>query len=204
MAETLWDLSLQDALTQTASANPTPGGGSVAPISGAFGVGLVVMALEVTQTNRPSEQLSAGIARGRVLIEALQGAAERDVAVFRAYMQAVALPRHTEAERAARTLARQEAIAQAASAPLTAADACVQALSWAAQMTTLVQKNVWSDLLAGADLVYGALRAVLRTLEINLTALRDQEQRKALSERAERLSRDAKAAYARIEAAQSA
>jgi len=201
MAETLWDLSLQDALAQTASAAPTPGGGSIAAMSGAFGVGLVVMALEVTANNRPSEQLSTAIARGREWIEALQSAADRDVAVFRAYMQAVALPRATEAERAVRAQARQEAIAQAARAPLTAAESCVQALTWVAQSPSLVQKNVWSDVLAGADLVYGAFRAILRTLDINLTTLRDQEQRKALSDRAERLTRDAKSAYSRIEAA---
>ena len=199
----LWELSLHDALSRTASASPTPGGGSIAPITGAFGLGLVLMALEVTQAKAktPSEPLSASLGRGRALLAEISAHADRDVAVFRAYMQALALPKATAAEQAARSSARQNAAAEAARAPLTAAQACLSALELVESAQALVQRNIYSDLLAGADILHGALVAVLRTVTINLPGLADASLRESFAHQVEQLASAAAASYARICAA---
>jgi formiminotetrahydrofolate cyclodeaminase len=198
MPESLWDLSLRAALAETASPSPTPGGGSVAPLTGAFGLGLVLMALEVTQAKKPGTELTCALETGRALLAELALQPDRDVAVFQAYMQAVALPRQSAAEQATRDAARQRAATNAADVPLTAADVCLRALAFAESVAGFVQKNVLCDLIAGADLLFGALRAVLRTLDVNLPALKDPELQRSLASRAQQLNEQAQVIYARI------
>jgi len=198
----LWDLSLRSALERTASESPTPGGGSVAPLSAAFGLGLVLMALEISAKKQPSSEASELIARGRQLLSELSGFVDRDVDVFRSYMRALKLPKQTEPEKAARDAARDAACQLAARTPLQAAEVCLQALTFSHDAVPYVQKNVWSDLLAGVDMLFGALKAVLRTVDINLPQLRDEPLRISLAERAAIVEQEAAQTYARITAAE--
>jgi formiminotetrahydrofolate cyclodeaminase len=204
MSDSLWDLSLRAALDQTASASPTPGGGSIAPITGAFGLGLVLMALEISAKKQSpaAEAANAALEQGRSHLGELSQFADRDVAVFRAYMEALRLPKLTEAEQSARDTARAAASLDAARTPLLAAEACLRALQFASLAAPNVHKTVWSDLLAGADLMMGALKAVLRTVDINLPALREAATRQVISERAVVLEHEAMQTYTRIVAAE--
>ena len=52
--------------------------------------------------------------------------------------------------------------------------------------------------LAGADLLLGGLKAVLRTVDINLPALKEPATRRAFAERAVQLEQTAQETYARI------
>ena len=196
MGESIWDLSLQSALDQTASEAPTPGGGSIAAVSASFGLGLVIMALEISVKKQPTA--AAALAKGRQLLEQLTPFVDRDVAVFSAYMEALRLPKQTEAELATREAAKAAASLEAARTPLQAAEACLRGLSFAHSAARHVQKNVWSDLLAGSDLLLGGLKAVLRTVDINLPMVRDDQARQAMSERAAHLEHEATQVYARI------
>jgi methenyltetrahydrofolate cyclohydrolase len=198
----LWDLSLSAALEQTASGSPTPGGGSIAPMSAAFGLGLVIMALEVSGNKQPSAALTEALAQGRSQLAELAAFVDRDVAVFQGYMDALRLPKGTQAEQAARDSARAAASMEAARTPLKAAEACLRALVFAHSSAAYVSKNVWSDLLAGADLLIGALKAVLRTVDINLPMLKDAASRQAIAERAAHLEHEAMQTYFRIVAAE--
>lgn len=200
MSDSIWDLSLRAALDQTASASPTPGGGSVAPITGAFGLGLVIMALEISAKKQSpvADAAAAALDQGRAHLSEIAQFVDRDVAVFRAYMTALRLPKESEAEQAARDAARTAASLDAARTPLLAAEACLRALHFVRTSTPKIHKNVWSDLLAGSDLLVGAIKAVLRTVDINLPSLKDDAARQAISERAALLEHEAAQAYARI------
>lgn len=206
MSDSIWNLTLRAALDQTASASPTPGGGSIAPMSAAFGLGLVLMALEVSAKKQtPSaEAAAAALEEGRASLTEISQFVDRDVAVFQAYMSALRLPKATEAEQVARDNARAAASLDAARTPLLAAEACLRALHFAKASAPNVHKNVWSDLLAGADLLMGAIKAVLRTVDINLPALKDAATRQAISERAVILEHEAMQTYTRIVGAEPA
>jgi formiminotetrahydrofolate cyclodeaminase len=108
------------------------------------------------------------------------------------------MPKASEAEQAAREAARAVASLDAARTPLLAAEACLRALQFAKLSTPNIHKNVWSDLLAGADLLMSSIKAVLRTVDINLPALKDAATRQAISERAAHLEHEAGQTYARI------
>jgi formiminotetrahydrofolate cyclodeaminase len=202
MSESIWDLSLSTALDQTASASPTPGGGSVAPVTAAFGLGLVLMSLEVSANKQPSSELAQALARGKQLLTELKAFADRDVAVFRAYMEALRLPKQTPEQQASRNAARAAASLAAAETPLRAAEVCLESLAYADQMAPAVHKSVLSDLLAGADILVGALKAALRTVDINLPTLNDERTRFGFAERAAFLEDRAAQLYENIVAAE--
>jgi formiminotetrahydrofolate cyclodeaminase len=199
MADSLWDLSLRDALVATTSPSPTPGGGSIAPLTGALGLALVIMALEVTHRKHASEALAGTITRGRQVLASIAEHADRDAAVFQTYMQALELPNDGAEQQAVRGAALKAAVLQATHTPLSAAAACLEALHFSESVAALVQRNVRSDLLAGADILLGALRAALRSVEINLPAVRDQAARQGFADRASEIATQAEQIYARIQ-----
>jgi formiminotetrahydrofolate cyclodeaminase len=198
MSDSLWNLSLRDALLATAGPSPTPGGGSIAPVGGAFGLSLMVMALEVTNAKQASDSLGAAIGRGRALLDVLAAHADRDVLVFQTYMHALSLPKADAAQQSARRDALQGAVLEAARVPLAAAESCLAALEYGESIGALVQRNVVSDLIAGADMLLGALKAVLRSVDINLPVLRDEDARRQLGERAAQVAARAEEVYERV------
>lgn len=191
----LWDLSLAELRARTASASPTPGGGSVAAVTAAFGCALVLMALEITARRDPS--VGDAITAGKSLLDRLGSAADRDVELFEDYLRARRLPRATDGERAAREAAVAAASAAATEGPLTAASDAVEALEWAFSVLPVVTGAVVSDVRAGADLLLGSVLATLRGAEANLASLGDDAA--AFTARLDAVRRAAVAAHTRIE-----
>lgn len=207
---TLWDLSLKDFRSELGSSAPTPGGGSTAAVCGSFGLGLVVMALEISRPRAApgaeggNVEASAGegpdalLERARTLEQRIETHADRDVRVFEEYMRALKLPRATDEEREARAQAMAVAARVAAEAPIAAGRDLLAALELGLQACPLVKRSVASDVLGGADLLLGALSALLRNVDINLSALSDQSVREALRSDRHGLQTRAIAVHARI------
>ncbi len=165
----LWDLNARDLLDQTASAAPTPGGGSVAGVTAALGLGLVIMALEISQHHKnAAPQLPDLLGRARDLLPQLAHDADEDARAFEGYMAALGLPRGTEREKTERKKALQTAALTASQVPLAAARHVLAALDLASEAAEASAGNVVSDVGAGAALLGGALRAGLLGVDINL------------------------------------
>lgn len=201
MENSLWNQSLAAFRDATASAEPTPGGGSVAMVNASLGLGLVMMALEITQ-RKPEPgtetELADLLARARKLLDALCRHADEDVSVFRAYMSALKLPKQTDAEKAARKQSLQEALVNATRAPLTAARDAVAALDLAARAAALAGVRVVSDVGAGAALLGGAVAAVLLNVDINLPGLGDPALRATFGQERTSLAEQASALTAAV------
>ena len=189
--ETLWTRPAQDLLDATSSRQPTPGGGSVAALSGAFGAGLVLMAARISlhkaqkAGNTPDPALTAALDTLEGVQDRLHRLADEDVAVFRGYVDATRLPRSTDEEKAARRAALDRAGEAARAAPLGTAQACIEALEQAQACLEHVHPEVISDVGAGAALLRGALEAALLTLDINLRHLEAEEQARLRAQRGE-------------------
>ena len=158
---------MHDLLTATASSAPTPGGGSVASVCGAFGIGLVQTAVAVTADDALTERAE----RLGALRSAVESAADGDVADFTVLMAAYGLPRKTDEERAARDRAIETASIAATERPLSLVAALVEAVNESRELESLVKPGIVSDVLAGRDLVLGAARAAVRTADINIDQL---------------------------------
>lgn len=167
MSENLWEQPAKALLEQTASADPTPGGGSIAAMSGAFGFALLRMAVAVTKSEALNDidwQLSE-------LLEATQQAANDDVVSFTSLMAAYRLPRATDDERSARTAAIAGASEHATAEPLRLAEMLKTGIALSRTLEASVKPGILSDVLAGRDLLIGAAWAAIRTADINLTQL---------------------------------
>jgi formiminotetrahydrofolate cyclodeaminase len=174
-ATSLWDWKLGDFRDRTASADPTPGGGSVCAVSGTLGLGLVVMALRIT-LKRPAsplegEQLAALVARAEPLLTTLTDAADDDVRAFDAYMAALALPKQTDEQKAERRAALLAASLGATAVPIDAARTTVRALELALEAARVVSIRILSDVAAGAELLGAAALGVLVNVDANLPGL---------------------------------
>ena len=180
--ESLWDLGARELLDRTASGAPTPGGGSVAGVTAALGLGLVVMALELSAGHKnASPGVPEVLGGARSLLPALAGDADADARAFEGYMAALGLPKITEPEKAARRAALQAAALTASQVPLAAARHVLAALELASEAAELSAGNVVSDVGAGAALLGGALRAGLLGVDVNLAHVA-QERRPELEE----------------------
>jgi formiminotetrahydrofolate cyclodeaminase len=170
----VWTFSAAELRERTASSEPTPGGGSVACVCATLGAGLVVMALEITlkkATGADAEALRPRLDEARRLLERLASHADRDVEVFNRYMAAMAKPKSTDDEKAARRQGMVEAAVAATEAPLAAAQDVLLMLDLAESVAKQVKPQVLSDVLAGADLLAGAVAALLRNVDINLPSI---------------------------------
>ncbi len=196
----LWIQSADQLLSATASHQPTPGGGSIAALSGAFGTGLVAMALSISErkAHKKGGKLSACAQQGTAQLSEqqaqLKALADADVSVFAQYIAAAKLPKDTSEQQQTRQHALAQAGAAARQTPLAIAQVCVQALQTAQAILADIDKGVVSDVGAGAALLRGAADAALLTLDINVLHLKGEEQahwqaqRRALAQQAADLS----------------
>ncbi len=189
VTDSLWEASAGQLLARTASADPTPGGGAIAAVVGAFGVGLVQMAVRVTlraADETATTQLQQVDVRAGELRKLFVQAADEDVNAFDTLMDAYRMPRESDAERAARVAAISIATLSATRVPLALARAAADGMALADAARPLVKNSIASDVLAGRDLLRGAGLAALRTAAINLPALEASGQPEAADLQAER------------------
>ncbi|WP_424950739.1 cyclodeaminase/cyclohydrolase family protein [Deinococcus sp.] len=196
----LWELSAAELLERTASGDPTPGGGSVAAVSGALGLALVCMALAVTARRADAApEVSALLEQATRRLEALKVHPDADVAAFERYMTALALPKAAPEQKARRREVVQRASQEATEAPLAAARDLLAALELAEQAAVLAHRSIVSDVGAGVYLISAALQATLLNVDVNLASLPEearagaQEVRQALA--SEGLNRASRATH---------
>lgn len=170
---------LRDYLEDAASGRPTPGGGSVSALVGALGVTMAEMAANFTLGREKFREVAPAVeellgllgdARGKLL-----DLVEKDIAAYGEVSSAYALPRGSEAEKAARTAAIQEALRVALRAPLEAMQVVTAALEATRQLAEVANPNLLSDVGVAAELLLGALRGARLNVDVNLAYLKDEE-----------------------------
>lgn len=187
MSESLWECTVEQLLQRTSSTDPTPGGGAIAAVTAALGLGLVRMAIDISRGAGAGAAGAAGAAdaaaaveqgkladaadRARELQVRVAEAADRDIEEFQVLMVGYRMPRETEEEQAARRRAIADATVTATSGPLSLAEAAVAGIALADEIESSVKSTIVSDVQAGRDLLRGAALAALRTADINLIAL---------------------------------
>lgn len=178
MAESLESLQIGAFLDALASNAPTPGGGSVAALSGAMAAGLVSMVCALSigkkQFVEIEGELRAIHGRAEALRGELQRLAEADVEVFGRLSAAYKLPRTTEADAASRQAAIQQVTRQAAEVPLRTAHAAAAVLPLCTSLAPRVGRLIVSDIGVAALLARTTIQSAILNVEINLAGLDDQ------------------------------
>ncbi|MCG3134454.1 MAG: hypothetical protein HMLKMBBP_01760 [Planctomycetes bacterium] len=172
-----------------ASEAPTPGGGSAAALAGAQGAALVEMVCNLTigrEKYRAAEaELTAVRADARRLRTELHGLIRRDCAAYDGFMQAMKLPKATDAEKAARKAAMGRAAILAAEIPLETMALCAEVLRLAVAAARKGNPNAASDGAVAALMARAALRAADLNVRINLPSVQDEAVRADLARRAD-------------------
>lgn len=170
--------SLQSFLDEVASAEPAPGGGSVAALSGALGASLVAMVCRLTIGKKGyeavSDEMQAILPRAEALQRELRDLMQADTDAYARVMDAYKLPKQTDAEKNARTRAIQDALKHASDVPLRVAELCAKVLELARPIAEKGNKNAASDGGVGALMAEAGLRGAAFNVSINLGAISDE------------------------------
>ena len=161
--------SLDAYLRQLASAQPTPGGGSAAALVGAVAAALVAMVGRIAKS-APNDLVPAADELRAKLLDARQ----RDEAAYAAVVEAQALPKATDDQRAVRTRALDEALADAARAPLQTAALALDVLQLVDHLLKISMGALESDVACAAEFAYAALTACGYNVRVNHRYMRDE------------------------------
>jgi formiminotetrahydrofolate cyclodeaminase len=154
----LQDLTIQEFLEELAARKPTPGGGSVAALSGALSAGLVSMAAEFSRNKDFSEQ-------ARTLMKTLTHLVDRDAKAF-----------------ASRDLK------EATRTPLQTAKHSYAVLKLAEDLLETCNPEVITDIGVAAKMAEAAVKGAMLNVEVNLTSIGDEDYKQEVLKEAEDFS----------------
>jgi len=174
-------LPITDYLDRAASASATPGGGSVSALIAALGAALGQMVYNLT-VNKKSYQANEETVKAAVqsdwrAIEKLQAEftdlIDRDIEAFNIFMEAIALPKETDEEKAKRKQALADASVIAMEVPLLTAGKSLEMLRHLGSIARYGHKNCISDAGVAALCAHAALQAAVMNVRINLGGVDD-------------------------------
>ncbi len=179
--------TLADYLDALAAATPAPGGGSAAGVAGALGAALVEMVAGLSLAKGEGEHAGlqrAALERARTARTELLGLAEDDAVAYSAFMEALGLPRASDTERAARTVALSAAAQRAAEVPLATLRATVTVAEAARSIADRSLASAASDLDVASRFARAAGESAAENVEANLPYIEDAEMRATLASQA--------------------
>jgi formiminotetrahydrofolate cyclodeaminase len=185
------DLTVAEFVERLASGEPVPGGGAAAAIAGSLGAALVGMVANLSEGRPKYAEHAALHARAipaaQELVERLLTLADEDAEAFAGYGAAMKLPRDTEEEMAARTVAIRAAAMAATLSPLRTVDASLEVVALAEELAGRSNRNASSDLEVAALMSVAACRSAAANVYINLPSLGDEDKARELLERTQQV-----------------
>jgi formiminotetrahydrofolate cyclodeaminase len=165
-------------LDDLASGAPTPGGGGAAAVMGAMGAALISMVANLTIGKKGYEavdaEMRALLAESEALRARMTAMVADDALAFDQLMAAYKLPKASDGEKAARSLAIQAGLAAATQAPLACAHAAAEGVRLAARAVEQGNPNVISDVGVGVLASVAALRSAALNVRINAPQIKDR------------------------------
>lgn len=172
------NMSVASLAALTASDAPAPGGGSISAMAGAFAAALAGMVASLTVGKKKYEavwkEMEEVIARVQPIYEGLLDDMQRDTASFDAVMAAMAMPKSSEAEKAARRESMQCALKAAAEVPMQVAERTASVLPLAKLCVGRGNGNAVTDGLVGAMLARTAVLGAIYNVRVNLLSIQDE------------------------------
>lgn len=178
-ATPLSNMSLKAFADETASESPAPGGGSIAAYLGSLGAALATMVANLSSHKKGWdarwEEFSDWAEKGQMLKDALLKKVDEDTAAFNAIMQAMQLPKSSDAEKAARKAALKAATLQAIEVPLSTMRLSVESFEVIKAMAEIGNPNSVSDAGVGALCARAAVKGAYLNVKININGFEDKE-----------------------------
>jgi formiminotetrahydrofolate cyclodeaminase len=171
------DRTINAFLDELASSSPAPGGGSVAALAGALGAALTSMVCNLTIGKKKYASVEAKMNAIRTASEELRtrfaSLVEKDAAAFNKVMEAYALPKENDDQKALRAAAALAATKEATLVPLEVMKHCIDAHALAQEVAALGNENSVSDAGVSAIMLHAACESAALNVRINLRGISD-------------------------------
>ena len=181
----LVDMTLTAFADETASESPAPGGGSIAAYMGTLAAALATMVANLSSHKAGWDdrwkEFSDYADEGRKMVDRLHALVDEDTEAFNRIMAALGLPKGTEAEKAARAAALEEATLYAANVPLKTCREAYATFPLIAAMASEGNPNSASDAGVAAIAAEAAVAGAALNVRINAASLADRETADALT-----------------------
>ncbi len=168
-----------DFVDEVSRDTPAPGGGSVAALAGALGGALAAMVANLSvgrgEFAEHYETLGSIAERAQRVKDELVRGVDEDTRAFDSVIEAMRMPKDTEAERAERARALQEGYKAATRVPLNTVELCRDALMLCKEMAALADPEMVSDVGSGAFMAEAGARAAAYNVRINLRHISDEQ-----------------------------
>jgi len=179
------DQSLSEFAREVASSSPAPGGGSVAAYAGAQGYALMAMVCRLTigrekfadVQDQMKILMEAAVAKQELLLTLV----DEDTYGFKAVMEALSLPKNSDAEKKLRLEALEQATVQAAEIPLRTAKECLAGLREMPELLRKGNPNALSDMGVAALMFKSGLEGALYNVQINALGLKSLKMKETLT-----------------------
>ena len=177
-AKKLVDMSLTAFADETASESPAPGGGSISAYAGAMGASLATMVANLSSHKRGWddrwEEFSDWAEKGQAIKDELLHLVDEDTVSFNKIMDAFGLPKGTDAEKAARSQAIQDATKYAIQIPLRVMEVSHGSFELIKAMAEVGNPNSVTDAGVGALCARTAVIGAHLNVKINAGGLKDK------------------------------
>ncbi len=174
----LVDMDLVAFANETASESPAPGGGSIAAYCGALGASLGTMVANLSAHKRGWddrwEEYSQWAEKGQAYKERLLQLVDEDTSSFEKVMEAIRLPKSSEAEKATRQSAITDATKGAIMVPFSVMENCLASMEVMKAMAGSGLKASISDAGVGALCARTGVMGAFMNVKINTGDLDDK------------------------------
>src|SRR6266850_4689915 len=198
----LLKMNLREFCNETLSDSPAPGGGSVAALMGALGASLGGMVANLSAGKRgwddKLQYFSDWAVKAQKLKDELLALVDEDTNAFNKVMDAFALPKNSLEEKAARTVAIEEATKHAAEVPLKVMETAAKSYELLAEMADKGNPASVSDVGVGALATRACIEGAAMNVRINLGQLKDEKFKIHLQERVQKVSVDSETQFKKI------
>ncbi len=188
----LVDMTCEGFANETASESAAPGGGSVSAYLGALGASLATMVANLSSHKAgwddQWETFSKWAVKGQALKNDLIALVDEDTNAFNKIMDAFALPKKTDEEKAARSLVIQEATRYATEVPFRTMQKSFDAFEICRAMIEIGNPNSVTDAGVGALCARSAVLGAFLNVKINASSLKDAAFKADILNRAQALA----------------
>ena len=173
----LVNMNLEAFAAETASESPAPGGGSIAAYVGALGVALGTMVANLSAHKKGWDsrwdEFSTWADQGQELMQQLIHCVDEDTRAFNRIMEAMQLPKGTDAEKEKRQTAMDDATRYAIEVPLKVMRLCYRSLDVIEAMAQTGNPNSVSDAGVGALCARAGVWGAYMNVQINAAGFSD-------------------------------
>jgi len=176
-AEVAQSPTIDEFVEEVSNATLAPDGGTVAAYAGALAAALATLVCNLTigQHTPAAAEVRAILKQIEQLSADLRLAVSEEAEGRASILDALALPRETEAEKLARAIAVEDAAKNALAVPLRVAQSSLEVLEWLSVLAEIGNPAAFPNIATGAQVAMAAIRGAIYNVLSQLTSINDDD-----------------------------